>query len=146
MACRPKKFRNYLKEKYQVGTAYYFLGCVNEDNQDLYDNLQKAGFIVTFREHNPAAASHKKGNVDTDIVFSVMKSLCENEDFERVFLVSGDGDYYKMIKYLHSKNRLGKILFPSKKNASALYRKLEPKYFDYLDAKDVKSKIKYTKD
>lgn len=140
-----KKFRRYLQEKYKVGTAYYFLGCVNDDNQELYDNLQKAGFIVTFREHNAAAISHKKGNVDTDIVFSIMKAICEGEDFDKIYLVSGDGDYYKMIKYLCTKNRLGKVLFPSEKNASALYHKLEPKYFDYLDAKDIKGKIKYTK-
>lgn len=140
-----KKFRSYLREKYAVGTAYYFLGCVNEDNQELYDNLQKAGFIVTFREHSSASISHKKGNVDTDIVFSIMKTLCENEDFEKVYLVSGDGDYYKMVKYLCVKERLGKMLFPSKKNASALYRKLAPRYFDYLDSKDVKNKIRYSK-
>lgn len=140
-----KKFRRYLQEKYKVGTAYYFLGCVTDDNQELYDSLQKSGFIVTFREHNPAALSHKKGNVDTDIVFSIMKALCEGEDFDKVYLVSGDGDYYKIVKYLCAKNRFGKILFPSEKNASALYRKLEPKYFDYLDAKNIKDKIKYTK-
>ena len=45
-------FRVYLQKKYDVAKAYYFLGCVNEDYQDLYDEIQEAGFILKFREHN----------------------------------------------------------------------------------------------
>lgn len=40
------RLRKYLSEKYNVMEAYYFLGFVSEDEQDLYDNLQKAGFIL----------------------------------------------------------------------------------------------------
>ncbi|MDO5481204.1 MAG: hypothetical protein Q4F60_02585 [Candidatus Saccharibacteria bacterium] len=31
------RFRVYLKERYDVEKAYYFLGAVDEDNQDLYE-------------------------------------------------------------------------------------------------------------
>jgi len=62
------KFRVYLKEKYHVETAYYFMGTFDPRHQDLYNSLQKFGFIVTFREHTENFASKKKGNVDTDIV------------------------------------------------------------------------------
>ena len=68
-----KKFRIYLKDKYHVTEAYYLLGYVSEEQQDLYNNLQKAGFIVSFKEHNPNLLTQKKGNVDTDIVFEIMK-------------------------------------------------------------------------
>ena len=34
-----KKFRIYLKENYNVGEAYYFLGYVNENNEDLYSEI-----------------------------------------------------------------------------------------------------------
>ena len=43
------KFRIYLKDKYHVSEAYYFLGYIKEEQQDLYNNLQKAGFIVLFK-------------------------------------------------------------------------------------------------
>jgi uncharacterized LabA/DUF88 family protein len=89
------KFRIYLKEKYHVTEAYYFLGYVSESQQDLYNNLQKAGFIVSFKEHNPAMSGKKKGNVDTDIVFEIMKNVIENPSFHKIILVSGDGDYKK---------------------------------------------------
>src|SRR4051812_3281837 len=70
-----KKFRTYLKDKYDITEAYYFLGFVSADQQDLYDNLQKAGFILAFREHSSALKGNKKGNVDTDIVFGIMRKL-----------------------------------------------------------------------
>ncbi len=47
-----KQFRTYLLEKYKVDEAYYFLGCINDDYSELYDNIQKAGFILVFREYN----------------------------------------------------------------------------------------------
>ncbi len=73
-----KKFRVYLKDKYNIGEAYYFLGFINEDYQELYQNLQKSGFILSFREHSSALLGQKKGNVDSDIVFSIMRKLYEN--------------------------------------------------------------------
>ena len=37
-----KKLRIYLRDKYKVVEAYYFLGFVSQNQQDLYDKLQKA--------------------------------------------------------------------------------------------------------
>lgn len=134
------KFRIYLKEKYHVNDAYYFLGYVNEENQDLYSRLQKAGFIVTFKEHGLGLLAKKKGNVDTDVVFEIMKNIIDNKDMNKVILVSGDGDYKKLVEYLINKNKFRKILFPNKKFASSLYKKLGSEFYDYLG--NLKSYIK----
>ncbi|MEK7669210.1 MAG: NYN domain-containing protein [Patescibacteria group bacterium] len=139
------KFRIYLKDKYKVKEAYYFLGYISEEQQDLYNNLQKAGFIVLFKEHSPNLKAEKKGNVDTDIVFEIMKNLIDNKDFDKVVLVSGDGDYKKVIDYLIKKDKFKKILFPNKKFASSLYKSLTVKFYDYLENIDIKSKIEYHK-
>ncbi len=136
-----KKLRVYLTDKYHVLEAYYFFGYVDEEQQELYNNLQKAGFIVSFKEHNPAMLGQKKGNVDTDIVFEIMKNLIENMKFSKVIIVSGDGDYKKVIDYLIKGDRFEKILFPNTKFASSLYKKLGAERFDYLD--NVKSYIQY---
>lgn len=42
------KFRIYLKEKFGVNKAYYFIGYV-EGNSDLYASLQEAGYILIFK-------------------------------------------------------------------------------------------------
>lgn len=138
-----EKFRVYLKEKYRITEAYYFLGFVSEDQQDLYDKLQKAGFILSFREHSAALRGQKKGNVDCDIVFSIMKKLVDNESFGKVFIVSGDGDYKKLVDFLIKKERFAKMLFPNREFASSLYKSLGGEFFDYLESPAVKAKISY---
>lgn len=138
-----KKFRVYLRDKYNITEAYYFLGFVSEDQQDLYDSLQKAGFILSFREHSSSLKGSKKGNVDSDIVFSVMKKLVEKEKFGKIFIVSGDGDYKKLVDFLVKRECFGKMLFPNKKFASSLFMSLGGEHFDYLDEKNVRAKIAY---
>ena len=54
------KFRVYLERKYHVTQAYYFLGNVQDVNQDLYEKIQKAGFLLMFRQHSPAMLGKNK--------------------------------------------------------------------------------------
>lgn len=136
-----ERFRVYLEKKYYVEKAYYFLGCIQKENQDLYEEIQSAGFVLVFREHNTAMLGKKKGNVDSDIIFSIMKKLYKKESFNKILLVSGDGDYKQLVDFLIEEKRFGKILFPNKKFASSLYKKLGSEFFDYLDNEDVKNKI-----
>ncbi len=138
-----KRFRNYLKRKYRVSQAFYFLGYVSENNQDLYSSLQKAGFIVVFKEHTQSMLGKKKGNIDTDLVFEIMKTLLDDVEMDRVVLVSGDGDYKKLVDYLISKDKFKKILFPNRKFASSLYSDVHLRFKANLDEADVKRKIEY---
>lgn len=137
------KFREYLRRKFGVERAYYFLGCFDDNLQSMYSSLQEAGFVLVFRKHQREVVSHKKGNVDTDLVFSVMYKLYKRENIDKIILVSGDGDYYRMVKFLYDEGKLGKIIFPARKNASTLYKQIEAKYTMYLDEDGVKAKIAY---
>ncbi len=105
-----KKFRVFLRDKYHIERAYYFLGCVDDRNQALYDEIQEAGFVLKFREHNTAMLGKKKGNVDTDIVFDIMKRLYKKESFDKIVLVSGDGDYKKMVDFLIVEERFAECI------------------------------------
>jgi uncharacterized LabA/DUF88 family protein len=128
-----KKFRRYLKEKYNITQAIYFLWYMTEDHNMLYTKLQKAGYIVMFKNHTINMKSDKKWNVDTDMVFHIMRTLIdEAEDFNKIILVSGDWDYKNVVDYLVKKWRFAKILFPNKKYASSLYKKLGSEYCDDL--------------
>jgi len=126
------KFRKYLSKKYKISKAYYFLGFVIDEKSDLYDKIQEAGFILKFREHNSAMIGKKKGNVDADIIFTVMKKIYKKEPFDKIVLISGDGDYKMLVDFLIKENKFKKILFPNKKFASSLYKKITRVYFDYL--------------
>lgn len=138
------RFRTYLRDKYHVFEAYYFLGYVSDEQDALYSNLQRSGFIVVFKEHHQSAVGKKKGNVDSDIIFEIMRTLIENKRAEKIVLVSGDGDYKKLVDYLIQKDRFEKILFPNRKFASSLYKKLTARYFDFLSRKEIRAKIAYT--
>ena len=127
------KFRIYLTDNYSISEAYYILGYLDVKNDELYQKIQKAGFIIIFKEHNKLSKSTKRGNVDTDIVFEIMKNLLDNKNFEKIMLISGDGDYKKLITYLISKDRFCKILFPNKRFASSLYKEFGSEVFDYLE-------------
>lgn len=139
------RFRRYLSEKYNITEAYYFLGYTSPEEQDLYDKLQKAGFILSFRDHSSALKGKKKGNVDSDIIFGIMKKLIEELDgqdkFGKIFIVSGDGDYNRLVNFLVKRGKFGKMLFPNKKFASSLYTSLGGEYFSFLEDRDVKAKI-----
>ena len=122
-----KKTRSYLTEKYNVTKAYYYMGyrIDNDFYKAIYKGIKEAGFILKFRQHNIEMMGEKKGNVDTDIVFDIMKRLYEKpESFNKIILVTGDGDYFKLVDFLIEKNRLEKILFPKRRYASSLYLSL----------------------
>jgi uncharacterized LabA/DUF88 family protein len=135
------KFKFYLEKKYNVNEIYYFLGYVRNENEELYDEIQKAGLILKFREHNSAMLGKKKGNVDSDIIFAIMKKLYKKEDFDKIILVSGDGDYKMLVDFLIEEDKFEKILFPNKKYASSLYKKIGRRYFAHLEDSDIKKKI-----
>ena len=138
-----KRFRVYLAEKYSVVTAYYHLGYVKDTERahDLYDKIQGAGFIVVFKRHLEGMLGNKKGNVDSDIIFYAMKKLYKKESFDKIVLVSGDGDYHLLVEFLIGEKRFKKILFPNKMFASSLYRGMGSEFYSYLEDTDVKAKI-----
>lgn len=140
------KFRVYLKDKYKVETAYYYFGYVQDTlkAQEIYERIQRAGFVIVFRQHSESMVGKKKGNMDSDIIFSVMKKICKKEAFDKIVLVSGDGDYKSLVDFLIEENRFEKILFPDKKRASSLYKKIGSEFFDYLE--NLKTYIEYRKE
>jgi uncharacterized LabA/DUF88 family protein len=137
-----KRFRVFLEEKYEVGQAYYFLGYTSDEYAELYTKIQEAGFILVFREHSVSMRGRKKGNVDTDIVFEVMRKLFKDENLDKVVLVSGDGDYCRMVDFLIKEHRFEKILFPNTQSASSLYKfRIADTFRAFLDDKNTKTKI-----
>jgi uncharacterized LabA/DUF88 family protein len=60
-------------------------------------------------------------------VFEAMKKIIEKEKFDKIVLVSGDGDYIKLVNYLIEKGLFKKILFPNK-HYSSLYRPIQDNY------------------
>ena len=81
--------------------------------------------------------------LDCDIIFGIMKKLVENEPFDKAFIVSGDGDYKKLVDFLIKKDKFGKMLFPNQEFASSLYKSLGSEFYANLGDPDVRKKISY---
>lgn len=118
-----RKFREYLRVNYDVEKAFLFIGYLPE-NEDLYTQMHDAGYAVVLKptidmlraenkdekgqtdEKKPAT----KGNTDADMVLYAMKEL---PNYHQAVIVSGDGDFYGLIEYLATQNRLLKMLAPN---------------------------------
>jgi uncharacterized LabA/DUF88 family protein len=125
-----EKFRVYLKEKYNVEKAYMFIGYIPK-YQELYDSMKKKGFLLKFKPVLPAQSKEKqKGDVDADLAFSVMRYYAE---FNKAVVVSSDGDFDTVIKYLRAKKKLSVVISPGRKKCSSLLKKAAGGDINYLD-------------
>ena len=131
------KFRVYLKEKYAVNKAYLFIGYV-EGNSALYQALQEAGFICIFKPTLQYKDGTTKGNVDAELV---LHAMIEYPNYEKAIIVTGDGDFHCLAKYLIGQEKLEKILVPNQQKYSALLKRLPSEYLAFVS--DLKRKLSY---
>jgi len=116
-----RKFRQYLRHKYNVNKAYIFIGQV-AGNEPLYTFLQECGYVLIFKptlEQIDKGKIKIKGNVDAELV---LHTMIQYENYQKAIIVSGDGDFYCLIDFLQKKNKLLKILVPTKRFSSLLRR------------------------
>ncbi|MFA5184022.1 MAG: NYN domain-containing protein [Patescibacteria group bacterium] len=132
-----KKFRIYLKEKYKVSQAFLFIGFIPE-NQDLYSSLQKDGYILIFKPVLFNGERQLKGNVDADLV---LQTMIELNNFDQAVIVSSDGDFYCLVKYLYEKGKLARVISPDVKNCSKLLKKTAKEKIVFMD--NLKNKLEY---
>jgi uncharacterized LabA/DUF88 family protein len=115
------RFRIFLKDKYKVKEAFIFIGYVS-DNQFLYTQLQKSGYICVFKptlEIKKDGQIFTKGNVDAELV---LHTMIEYPNYDKSIIISGDGDFYCLAEYLEKNKKLLKIIVPNKKYSSLLRR------------------------
>ena len=116
------KLRQYLRDKYNITKAFLFIGYVYE-NQDLYTNLQKDGYILVFKPTLRLPDGRVKGNVDAELV---LHTMIEYKNYDKALIVTGDGDFYCLVDYLMKNDKLLKLMIPNMNSFSSLFRKLMP--------------------
>jgi len=123
------RFRVYLKHKYDITNAYLFIGFMPEHN-DIYDELQKAGFILKFKPVLPDGKDGVKGNVDADLV---LQAMIDFPNYDKAVIVSSDGDFYSLARYLYDNKKLLAVLSPNRKKCSSLLRKSAKDKMVYME-------------
>lgn len=147
-----RKFRQFLRKEYSVNKAYMFIGYMSE-NESLYEYMHSLGYLVVLKptleihnihtegkEDDAAKEADKgtvKGNVDTEIVLTALKEL---PNYSKAIVVSGDGDFYSLIEYLLSKQKLAWVMTPNWQYSTLL--KPFEKYIINLDK--LRNRLAYT--
>ncbi len=136
-----KKLRLYLRNKYHVDQAFMFIGLVS-NNQKLYTQLQKAGFILVFKptvQYFENGKQTVKGNVDAELVLHA--AAIQFANYDKAIIVSGDGDFACLVEFLVDKNKLLHVLAPNRK-----YSKLLKPFSQYIIGVDhLKKSLEYKK-
>ncbi len=125
-----KRFRIWLKDKYQVEKAYIFIGMIPK-YADLYLYLQECGFELVFKEvlyYN----GEPKGNIDSDLLAKAFFDMYEG-NLNKAVLVASDGDYAPLVKALNDKECFKTILSPAKSDKLSILLKRVNVPIAYID-------------
>lgn len=118
-----------------VQTAHVFIGYIRS-NEPLYAYLRRVGYSLVFKETIRDSAGHVKGNCDADLVLWSVRGAYESQ-YGKAIIVSSDGDYASLAKFLADREKLGCIISPSDK-CSYLIRKM-PVPITYL--RDIRAHV-----
>ena len=132
-----KRFRVHLSEHHGVSRAYYFIGYLPE-NQRLYNGLQNAGFTLVFKPITYRGDGKPKGNVDAELV---LQAMIDYREYDRAVIVTSDGDFACLVRYLYEQAKLERVLSPNRKGCSALLKRAAREKLDFLE--EARKKLEY---
>ena len=135
------RFRVWLREKYAVDQAYLFIGMMPKYSQ-LYTRLQEQGYTLVFKDVIYDGDGKAKGNCDADLVVAAMRDAYENK-FDTVVLVSSDGDYASLVKFLLAKEKMKVVISPYETSKCSVLLKRTGVKISYIS--DQKTILKSTK-
>ncbi len=114
-----KKFRGWLRQKYNPEFVYLFIGLVPERTK-FYEYLQKSGFILIFKQ-TVSVGEKIKGNCDAELVLKTTSDFY-TKAFDSCILITGDGDFGCLVEFLQENKAMNRILAPDEKKCSFLLR------------------------
>jgi uncharacterized LabA/DUF88 family protein len=132
-----RRFRVHLRDRYNVETAYYFIGFVPGNNA-MYLALQKYGYTLVFKPTVPGKDGKIKGNCDAELVLQAMIDI---NNYDKAIIISGDGDFACLVKYLREKGKLRSVLAPNRLYCSALLKTEAGAHLDFVT--DLRKKLEY---
>lgn len=133
-----KKFKQYLTDKFRIKKAFLFIGYIPQ-NKKLYNFLRSSGYDLVFKPTVKDNQGKPKGNIDAELVLHA--AAIQFPRYDRAIIVSGDGDFYCLYKFLETKKKLLGILIPNEKSESSLLRPFQKyKTFIYFDRNKLEKK------
>jgi len=130
-----KKLLKYFKQETElVRIAFY--GAINPENKGerkFHDFLEIIGYTVKHKkikfikdDNDKIYGGHNKGNVDVDLTIDAVHF---KDDYDTFVLLSGDGDFESLIKYLKAFHK--KCIAMSTKGHIAFELIQQAKFIDF---------------
>jgi uncharacterized LabA/DUF88 family protein len=114
-----KKFRGWLRQKYNANNIYLFIGLVPE-RVKFYEYLQSCGYILVFKQ-TVSVGEKIKGNCDAELVLKTVSDFY-TKSFLKCILITGDGDFGCLVEFLKENKSIEIVLSPDENKCSILLR------------------------
>ena len=121
-----------------VTRAYLFIGFIPE-NQPMYTFLEECGYILIYKPVQTLKDGSTKGNVDAELV---LQAMIEYKKYDYAVIVTGDGDFSCLVKYLYESKKLLKLVVPNRTQFSIFLRNVAKEKIDSLSS--LRAKLKFT--
>jgi uncharacterized LabA/DUF88 family protein len=135
----------FLKAKYNVTFAYYFLGEIDE-NSNTYRELESYGYNLKLKtpskyteeeEYCPycwkvIAPELTKYKSDCDS-FMTLEIISNMSLYDKAVVITSDGDFDELIKELVRKDKLRLLFAPCRKGCSKLLKRAAVDKIAYID-------------
>lgn len=132
-----EKLLEFLKEKLkkesgQLGEAQIILLERNIQRTKFYLKLKEFGYILCLKPtkiyKEVDGTTKKKANCDVDMTFDVMKM---KEEFDTALILSGDGDFIILLKYLIKTGKEITVLARGERTAKEIRQLVEGNFRDF---------------
>ena len=110
------------------------------DLAEFYASMQSHGYILIFKDIVELKSGKIKWNVDVDLTLWAVKEM---KNYDYAIIMSADGDFASLEKYLLAENKLLGIMFPTIRKCSGLLPKIAKG--KVIEIAPLKKKIEYRK-
>ncbi len=114
-----KKFRGWLRQKYNPENVYLFVGLV-PSRTSFYKYLQESGFILIFKQ-TITVAGIVKGNCDAELVLKTVSDFY-TKSYTSCILITGDGDFGCLVEFLQENKVIKRVIAPDEDKCSILLK------------------------
>jgi uncharacterized LabA/DUF88 family protein len=122
----------FLKAKYNITFAYYFLGNINE-NSNRYKELESAGYYLKLKAPTKYTSEEEycpycwkviapelvryKSDCDSFMTLEIISNMAL---YDKAVIITSDGDFNELVKELVRKDKLRLVFAPCKNGCSGL--------------------------
>ena len=124
-----KKLIRYLKYKFSVKKAFFYYGkdSKNIHKENFLKKLKQFGYILRVKEIK-RFGTRTKANCDVDLTMDMLLMI---KEYHKAIVLTGDGDFAPLFKYLISKKKEIIIISSPKRTAKELKKIVGDRHIDF---------------